>query len=113
MALKSKTPAKFHIKTGDNVIVISGDEKGKKGKVTKVIVEKQRAIVEGLNTVKKHVKPSAQKPEGGIITMEASMHISNLMVLDPKTGEPTRTGRKLNKENKLQRFTKKSGEFVA
>merc|ERR1711976_356784 len=103
---------KFHIKSGDNVKVIAGDDKGKTGKVTQVITSSDRAIVEGLNMVTKHVKPSASNPNGGIQKVEAPIHVSNLMVIDA-TGEATKTGRKLNDNNKLQRYSKKSGEFIA
>lgn len=103
---------KFHIKSGDNVKVIAGDDKGKTGKVTQVISASDRAIVEGLNIVTKHVKPSASNPNGGIEKVEAPIHISNLMVIDA-TGEATKTGRKLNDKSKLQRYSKKTGEFIA
>lgn len=111
METKTKKP-KLHIKSGDTVMVISGNAKGKTGKVTKVLVEKQRATVEGVNLITKHVKPTAANPQGGIEQREGAIHISNLMVVDPKTGEPTRTGRKLNDKGKLQRFSKKSGNFI-
>ena len=78
----------------------------------KVFVEKQRAIVEGLNMVSKSQKPSAKNPQGGIVKQEAAIHISNLNVLDPKTGKPTRIGRKLNADGKLVRYAKKSGEEI-
>ena len=77
-----------------------------------MITAKDRAIIEGVNVVTKHVKPSAEKPEGGIEKTEASVHISNLMVVDPSNGEATRIGRKLNDKNKLQRYSKKTGEFI-
>jgi large subunit ribosomal protein L24 len=112
MERKFNKQQKFHVKTGDTVLVISGNEKGKKGKILKMLTDKQRAIVEGLNIVKKHIKPSAQNPQGGIIKKEAGIHISNLMLIDPKTGEPTRTGRKLNEKGKLQRYSKKTKEFI-
>ena len=83
--------SKLHIKKGDMVYVNAGDEKGKTGKVTKVLVEKKRAIVEGVNMVKKSTKPSAAHPQGGIIEQEAPIHISNLNVIDPKTGKATRS----------------------
>ena len=104
--------SKLHIKRGDMVYVNAGDEKGKTGKVTKVFVEKKRAIVEGLNMVKKSAKPSAEHPQGGFIEQEASIHISNLNVLDPKTGKPTRIGRKPGENGKLVRYAKKSGEEI-
>jgi len=103
---------KFHIKTGDNVTVISGDDKGKTGQVLQVITKSDRAIVEGLNMVTKHVKPNASNPNGGIQKMEASVHISNLMVIDA-SGKATKTGRKLNEKNKSQRYSKTTGEFIA
>jgi|JI81BgreenRNA_FD_contig_123_25786_length_816_multi_24_in_1_out_1_1 large subunit ribosomal protein L24 len=112
MERKHNKQQKLHIKTGDMVLVIAGNEKGKKGKVKEVLTEKNRAIVEGLNIVKKHVKPSANQPQGGIVEKEAGIHISNLMLIDPKTGEATRTGRKLNEKGKLQRFSKKTKEFI-
>ncbi|MCU0439773.1 MAG: 50S ribosomal protein L24 [Raineya sp.] len=112
MERKHNKQQKLHIKTGDMVLVIAGVSKGKKGKVKEILTEKSRAIVEGLNIVKKHVKPSANQPQGGIVEKEAGIHISNLMLIDPKTGEPTRTGRKLNEKGKLQRFSKKTKEFI-
>ena len=104
--------AKLHIKKGDTVYVNAGEDKGKTGKVTKVLVDKQRAIVEGLNMVSKSQKPSAKNPQGGIVKMEAPIHISNLNVVDPKSGKPTRIGRRLNDNNKLVRYAKKSGEEI-
>jgi large subunit ribosomal protein L24 len=103
---------KLHIKKGDTVVVITGNDKGHKGRVLEVIRKKDRAIVEGVNLMKKHTKPDAKNPQGGIIEQEASVHISNLMVVDPKTGEPTRVGRRLNYKGKLIRFSKKSGEEI-
>ena len=103
---------KFHIKKGDTVVVISGEDKGQKGKVLEVLKEKERAIVEGINMAKKHTKPNAQFPQGGIIEQEAAIHISNLLIADPKSGVPTRVGRKLNDKNKLVRYSKKSGEEI-
>jgi large subunit ribosomal protein L24 len=84
---------KFHIKKGDQVKVISGNHKGKQGQVLEVIGDKDRALVESVNIVKRHTKPSAQFPEGGIIEKEGSIHISNLMKVDPKTGEPVRSAK--------------------
>ncbi|MDM1295546.1 50S ribosomal protein L24 [Sphingobacterium sp. ML3W] len=100
------------IKKGDLVKVIAGNSKGVQGKVLTVLVDKNRAIVEGANIVKKHTKPSAANPNGGIIEKEAGIHISNLAVIDPKTGETTRVGRKLNADGKLVRYAKKSGEEI-
>ena len=103
---------KLHIKKGDLVYVNAGDSKGQQGKVPKVDVEKQRAIVEGVNICKKATKPNAQNPQGGIVEKEAGIHISNLQVVDPKSGKPTRIGRKENDKGKLVRYAKKSGEEI-
>ena len=103
---------KLHIKKGDTVQVLTGNSKGRKGKVLEVIRAKDRAIVEGVNIVKKHTKQNAKSPQGGIIDQEAPIHISNLMLVDPKTDKPTRTGRRLNAEGKLVRYSKKSGEEI-
>jgi large subunit ribosomal protein L24 len=104
--------SKLHIKSGDTVYVNAGEDKGAKGKVLKVLVDKQRAIVEGINMVSKSQKPSAKNPQGGIVKQEAPIHISNLNVVDPKTGKPTRIGRKLNADGKRVRYAKKSGEEI-
>ena len=113
MAQKTNKPThKIKIKRGDLVKVIAGNSKGVQGKVLTVLVDKNRAIVEGANIVKKHTKPSAANPNGGIIEKEAGIHISNLAVIDPKTGETTRVGRKLNTDGKLVRYAKKSGEEI-
>jgi large subunit ribosomal protein L24 len=112
MERKRNQQPKLHIRKGDTVKVIAGDDKGKTGVVLEVILSKQRALVEGVNIATKHTKPSAGKPEGGIKKVEASVHVSNLMLVDPAKGEPTRTGRKLNDKEKLQRYSKKTGEFI-
>jgi large subunit ribosomal protein L24 len=103
--------SKLHIKKGDIVYVNTGVDKGKTGRVLKMLVEKQRAIVEGLNMVSKHTKPNAKSPQGGIEKKEAPIHISNLNVVDPKSGKPTRIGRK-EVDGKLVRYAKKSGEEI-
>ena len=103
---------KLHIKKGDMVQVIAGDNKGQQGKVLKVEVSKSRAIVEGVNICKKATKPNAKNPQGGIVEQEAPIHISNLQVVDAKTGKPTKVGRKVNAEGKLVRYAKKSGEEI-
>ena len=103
---------KLHIKKGDNVVVIAGDNKGKKGRVLEIITKSERALVEGVNMMKKHTKPNAKTPQGGIVEKEAPVHISNLMLVDAKTGKPTRVGRRLNAEGKLVRYSKKSGEEI-
>jgi len=99
---------KLHIKKGDTVVVISGNSKGQEGKVLNVVREKDRAIVEGVNMVSKHTKPNSKSPQGGIIKQEATIHISNLMLKDPKTGKPTRIGRRPDKSGKLVRYSKKN-----
>ena len=104
--------SKLHIKKNDTVFVNAGEDKGKTGKVLKVLVKENRAIVEGVNLVSKHTKPSAKNPQGGIIKQEAPIHISNLNVVDPKTGAPTRIGRRRNDDGKLVRYSKKSGEEI-
>ncbi|MBN1462187.1 MAG: 50S ribosomal protein L24, partial [Paludibacteraceae bacterium] len=101
---------KLHIKKGDTVFVLAGNAKGKTGRVLEILSKENKAIVEGLNLVSKHTKPNAKSPQGGIIKKEAAIHISNLNVVDSKTGKPTRIGRKLNAEGQLVRFSKKSGE---
>jgi large subunit ribosomal protein L24 len=103
---------KFHIKKGDLVKVIAGNHKGKQGTILEVQGEKERALVESVNIVKRHTKPSAQFPEGGIIEKEGSIHISNLKLIDPKTGEPTRIGRVKGENGKLERVSKKSKEVI-
>jgi large subunit ribosomal protein L24 len=107
-----KKKAKFHVRKGDTVLVIAGDDKGKKGTVLEVLHDKSRVVVEGINIVTKHTKPSAGKPEGGLKKTEAALHVSNLQLVDPATDKPTRIGRKLNDKNKLQRYSKKTGEFI-
>ncbi|MDR0541032.1 MAG: 50S ribosomal protein L24 [Dysgonamonadaceae bacterium] len=104
--------SKLHIKKGDTVYVNAGEDKGKSGRVLKVLVEKQRALVEGVNIVSKSMKPNAKSPQGGFQKKEAPVHISNLNVIDPKSGKPTRIGRKLNAKGKLVRYSKKSGEEI-
>lgn len=101
---------KLHIKKGDKVMVIAGSSKGSTGEIKEIFINKNRAIVEGVNMVKKHTKPVNENP-GGIIELEAPIHISNLMLIDPKSGEPTKVGRK-EVDGKMVRYSKKSGEIV-
>jgi large subunit ribosomal protein L24 len=103
---------KLKIKKGDQVMVITGESKGQKGRVLEVNRDKDRVLVEGINMVSKHTKPNSKAPQGGILKKEAPVHISNLMVVDPTSGKPTRVGRKLNDKNKLVRYSKKSGEEI-
>jgi large subunit ribosomal protein L24 len=112
MERKSNKQPKLNIRKGDTVKVIAGDDKGKEGKVLEVLLDKRRALVEGVNIVTKHTKPSAGKPEGGIKKVEASIHISNLQLIDPASGKLTRVGRKADDKGKLQRYSKKTGEFI-
>ncbi len=110
--MKRKSNTKFHIRGGDTVKVIAGNAKGQSGKIVKMLLEKERAIVDGVNMITKHVKPSANQPQGELKKIEGSIHLSNLMLVDPATGKPTRTGRKLNEKGKLQRFSKETGNFI-
>ncbi len=103
---------KLHIKKGDIVKVNTGEYKGQQGRVLDIDRKKSRAIMEGVNMVSKHTKPSADTPQGGIIKKEAGVHISNLNPIDPSSGNATRIGRKLNEKNKLVRYSKKSGEEI-
>ena len=102
---------KLKIKSGDTVRVIAGDHKGLEGKITKVLVDKNKAIVEGVNMVSKHTKPSAKSPQGGIVKKEAPIQISNLSLIDPKTKEITKTGTRIEGDKKV-RFSKKSNQVV-
>lgn len=103
---------KLHIKKGDTVFVNAGDYKGQQGRVLEIDRKKFKAIVEGVNMVSKHSKPTSANPQGGIVKKEAPINISNLNLVDPSTGDPTRIGRRLNKDNKLVRYAKKSGEEI-
>jgi large subunit ribosomal protein L24 len=103
---------KLHIKKGDTVFVNAGENKGRQGRVLEVIRKSERAIVEGINLVSKHTKPNAKSPQGGILKKEAPVHISNLMLVDPSTGKPTRIGRKSTGDSRLVRYSKKSGEEI-
>jgi large subunit ribosomal protein L24 len=103
---------KLHIKKGDLVFVNAGESKGQQGRVLDVVRKKDRAIVEGVNIVSNHTKPNSASPQGGITKKEAPIHISNLNLIDPSTGKPTRVGRKVNENNKIVRISKKSGEEI-
>ena len=104
---------KIKIKKNDMVIVTTGNSKGVKGKVIKVFPKENRAMVEGANLISKHTKPNAANPQGGIIKQEAKIHISNLMLIDPKSGNPTKVGRERDeKTGKLVRVVKKTGEVI-
>ena len=106
MSKNSHATAKLHVKKGDKVRILSGNDKGKEGEVLEVFPSKYRAIVSGYNMVTKHNKPSASNPNGGIEKTEAPIHLSNLMVINPSTNKPSRTGRKLNDDGKLERYFK-------
>ncbi|MFT2007372.1 50S ribosomal protein L24 [Pontibacter sp. 13R65] len=103
---------KLHVKTGDTVKVIAGDERGKTGRIVSVNIEKQKVVIEGLNLVTKHTKPSAKNPQGGISKVEAPIHASNVAIVDPKSGETVKTARRKNGEGKTERYSKKTGEVI-
>ena len=104
--------SKLHIKKGDTVFVNAGNDRGKSGRVLSVIAGKNRAVVEGINMVSKSTKPNAKHPQGGIIKMEAPIHISNLNLIDPKSGKATRIGRRKDEKGVTVRYSKKSGEEI-
>jgi large subunit ribosomal protein L24 len=103
---------KLHIKKGDMVFVNTGEDKGKQGRVLEILIKKDRAIVEGINMLSKHTKPNAKNQQGGIVKNEGSVHISNLNLIDPASGKPTRIGRKKDANNNTVRYSKKSGEEI-
>ena len=103
---------KYHLRKGDTVFVISGESKGQQGRILDVITGEGKAIVEGVNMVSRHTKPNAKHTQGGIIKKEAPVNITNLMLVDPSTGKPTRVGKRLNDKNKLVRYSKKTGEEI-
>ncbi|EHQ42039.1 50S ribosomal protein L24 [Myroides odoratus] len=103
---------KLKIKTGDTVRVIAGDHKGSEGKIVRVLREKNKAIVEGVNIISKHVKPSATNPQGGIVKKEAPIHISNLAIVDPKTNDTTKVAIQRNESGKNVRVSKKSNQVL-
>jgi large subunit ribosomal protein L24 len=103
---------KLHVKTGDTVKVLAGDERGKTGRIIAVDTDKQKVTIEGLNLVTKHQKPSAQNPQGGIKKVEAPIHASNVALVDPKSGETIKVGRRKNSEGKTERYSKKTGEVI-
>ena len=112
MERKNNKQPKLKIRKGDLVQVIAGDSKGKQGKVLEVILATNRIVVEGANLVSKHTKPNAANPNGGIVKQEAAIHVSNLMVVDAKSGKPTRVGKQKNAKGKSIRVAKKSGEEI-
>ncbi|WP_082053452.1 50S ribosomal protein L24 [Gordoniibacillus kamchatkensis] len=103
---------KLHVKKDDTVFVISGKDKGKKGRVLEAYPRENRVLVEGVNMIKKHQKPNQANPQGGIISKEAPIHVSNVMLIDPKSGKPTRIGYKVLDNGKKVRVAKKSGEVI-
>lgn len=104
--------SKLHIKKGDTVYVLAGEDRGKQGRVLSIDAAKNRAVVEGVNIVSKSTKPTAKYPQGGIIKMEATINISNLSLIDPKSGKPTRVGIRVNEKGEKVRYAKKSGEEI-
>ncbi len=112
MQNKNPSPSKLPIRKGDTVKVLSGNHRSKQGKVLQILPQAYRAIVEGVNIVSRHRKPSTKHPQGGIEKKEAPIHISNLMLVDPATGDATRIGRKRNDAGKLERYSKKTGKII-
>lgn len=104
--------SKLHIKKGDNVYILAGEDRGKTGRVLTMLPSKGRAIVEGVNIVTKATKPSAKHPQGGLVKMEAPIHLSNIALVDPKTGKPTRVGFRKDEKGKTVRYSKKSGQEI-
>lgn len=103
---------KLHVKKDDTVIVITGKDKGKKGRIIAAYPRENRVLIEGVNMIKKHAKPSQQNPQGGILDQEAPIHVSNVMLVDPKSGKPTRIGYKVLDNGKKVRIAKRSGEVI-
>jgi large subunit ribosomal protein L24 len=112
MERTNKKQPKLRIRRGDLVRVIAGDDRGKEGRVLEVNLQKSRIVVEGVNIITKHQKPSAGKPNGELKKTEAGVHVSNLALIDPEIVKTTRVGRKLNEQGSLQRYSKKTGEFI-
>lgn len=110
--MQKKKAHKLNIVKEDTVIVISGKDKGKKGRVLHTYPRENRILVEGVNMVKKHARPSQLNPQGGILNQEAPIHVSNVMLVDPKSGEPTRVGYKVNEDGEKERIARKSGEVI-
>lgn len=110
--IKESHNNKLHVKKDDTVIVITGKDKGKKGRIIAAYPRENRVLVEGVNMVKKHSKPTQQNPQGGILDQEAPIHVSNVMLLDPKSGKPTRVGYKVLENGQKVRVAKKSGEVI-
>jgi large subunit ribosomal protein L24 len=104
--------AKLHVRKNDEVLVIAGKDKGKKGRILESYPNEGRVLVEGVNMIKRHTKPNQVNPQGGIVEREAPIHASNVMLLDPKSGEPTRTGKKILNDGTKVRYAKKSGEVL-
>jgi len=104
--------AKLHVKKGDQVVVITGKDKGKKGRILAAYPTEQRVLIEGVNVVKRHTRPNPANPQGGIIEKEAPIHVSNVMIVDPKSGQPTKIGKKILADGTKVRYAKKSGEVL-
>ncbi|ASS76918.1 50S ribosomal protein L24 [Tumebacillus algifaecis] len=104
--------AKLHVKKGDQVVVLTGKDKGKKGRILEAYPTEQRVLIEGVNIVKRHTKPNATNQQGGIIEKEAPIHVSNVAIVDPKTGGATRIGKKILNDGTKVRYAKKSGETL-
>ena len=106
------TAAKMHVKKGDKVLVLSGKDKGKEGKIIMALPKKSKVVVEGINKVKRHTKPTQSNPQGGIITKEAAIHVSNVMLVDPESGKPTRTKMVVQEDGTKVRTAVKSGKAI-
>ncbi len=109
---KNNNKIKMHVKKGDTVIIITGKDKGKKGRVLQAYPKDSRVLVEGVNIVKRHTRPNQANPQGGIVNQEAPIHVSNVMLIDPKSGEPTRIGHKVLTNGTKVRIAIKSGEEI-
>jgi large subunit ribosomal protein L24 len=103
---------KLKVKKGDTVIILAGKDKGKRGTITRVIPTESRVVVEGVNIVKRHERPSKNNPQGGIVAIEAPLHVSNVALADPKDGKPTRVGFSVGADGSKQRVAKRSGEVI-
>lgn len=111
-ATRKKTNTKMHVRKGDKVKILCGKDKGKEGEIIRAIPEKQRVVVKGANMMKKAMRPTQANPQGGISTMEAPIHVSNVMLICPECGQPTRTGKRVNEEGKKVRVCKKCGKDI-
>ena len=101
------------LRKGDEVVVVSGEDRGKRGRVLKVFREKHRVLVEGVNFIRRHTRPSQANPQGGIVQREAAVHVSNVMIVDPRSGRPTRVGTRVNEDGTRDRIARRSGDVLS